>query len=374
MDEDVHVSNSMSAAVHREVHKMHAFLRFRAIPGASPGLIAWFEPQHHVVEAAAPFFVERFPNVHRAVLTPLCRAVWDGHALSFGPGGTRDEVPAQDAAEDLWRKYYASIFNPARLNMAALRLHMPQRFWRNLPEARLIPELVGTAHARTLEMIDKAPATARRIRRREALEIEPRVESTLEALRDSALSCRACPLWRDATQTVFGEGSADARIVLVGEQPGDQEDLQGRPFVGPAGRLLDRALTEAGLDRTVTYVTNAVKHFKFEPRGKRRLHKKPNEVEIIACHQWLDRELSLLTPALIVALGATAARAIMGRATPIEKNRGRVLPAQSESTWSADVLITIHPSFLLRMPDADRATGFDRFVADLTLAKPYVSA
>lgn len=198
-------------------------------------------------------------------------------------------------------------------------------------------------------------------------------DESLDTVREEAAHCRACPLWRNATQTVFGEGAQNASIMLVGEQPGDQEDRAGRPFVGPAGRLLDRALAAAGVKREATYVTNAVKHFKFELRGKRRLHKKPNELEIRACHQWLERELSIVQPQLIVALGATAARAVFGRATAIEKNRGKVIPAaQVETAHGADVLVTVHPSFLLRVPDEDRALAFERFVADLKLASKYV--
>jgi uracil-DNA glycosylase len=200
------------------------------------------------------------------------------------------------------------------------------------------------------------------------------VESSLAETREEARHCRACPLWKNATQTVFGAGRQSAAIVFVGEQPGDQEDIAGKPFVGPAGRLLDRALDQAGVDRKETYVTNAVKHFKWEPRGKRRIHKKPNELEISACHQWLERELETIEPKLIVALGATAARAVFGRATAIEKNRGRIIPAaQAKTGYDADVLVTVHPSFLLRVPDEDRAEAFQRFVADLKLAKPYAS-
>jgi DNA polymerase len=179
-------------------------------------------------------------------------------------------------------------------------------------------------------------------------------------------------LWKDATQTVFGEGLTSASIMLVGEQPGDQEDLAGLPFVGPAGKLLDRALAEADIDRKRTYVTNAVKHFKFEPRGKRRLHKKPNEMEISACHQWLERELELVHPDLIVVLGATAARAVLGRTTPIEKNRGHVIKRNTQADAPADILVTVHPSYLLRIPGPDRRTAYQRFVADLALARAYV--
>jgi DNA polymerase len=194
-------------------------------------------------------------------------------------------------------------------------------------------------------------------------------ENTLEATRREAADCRDCPLWRNATQTVFGEGSAKAAVMLVGEQPGDQEDLAGHPFIGPAGRMLDRALADAGIDRGRVYVTNAVKHFKNEPRGKRRIHKKPADAEIEACHQWLERELELVAPRLIVALGATAARALLGRATPIERNRGRLLE------WSpgTQLLITVHPSLLLRIPSKYKAAAYRQFVKDLKLAAPFAT-
>jgi uracil-DNA glycosylase family protein len=186
----------------------------------------------------------------------------------------------------------------------------------------------------------------------------------LNAVRASARRCRACPLWANATQTVFGEGPPRAAVMLVGEQPGDREDLAGRPFVGPAGRMLERALAEAGLDRAELYVTNAVKHFKNAPRGKRRIHKKPSDAEIDACHRWLERELELVDPRLIVALGATAARALFGRATPVERNRGCLL----ERAGSAPVLITVHPSSLLRVPEEYKAAAYRRFVDDLRKA------
>jgi uracil-DNA glycosylase len=192
---------------------------------------------------------------------------------------------------------------------------------------------------------------------------------SLDEARTMARTCRAYPLWRNATQTVFGEGHTDARIMLVGEQPGDSEDRAGRPFIGPAGRLLDRALKEAGIERDATYVTNAVKHFKHVPRGKRRLHKKPADAEIEACHQWLARELEFIAPNLIVALGATAARALLGRVTPIEANRGRVLPYDDD----AALLITIHPSALLRIPNESKQVAYRRFVADLKVASSHLS-
>jgi uracil-DNA glycosylase len=189
--------------------------------------------------------------------------------------------------------------------------------------------------------------------------------SSLQILREEAANCRACPLWKNATQTVFGEGPAHAQAVLVGEQPGDKEDISGKPFVGPAGQMLDRALEEAGIDRRRVYVTNAVKHFKFVPRGKIRLHQKPTTGEIKTCRQWYERELAAIKPALVVAMGATAAQSVFGKITPINKNRGRLIDLEGGIT----ALVTVHPSYLLRLPDADaRAREYLRFVDDLKIA------
>lgn len=201
-------------------------------------------------------------------------------------------------------------------------------------------------------------------------EPHPRARS-LSALRHQAEACERCDLYRDATQIVFGEGPSEARVVLVGEQPGDQEDIAGRPFVGPAGRLLDECLQEAGVDRSLCYVTNAVKHFKFERRGKRRLHAKPNAGEIQRCAWWLGGELELLRPDLIVALGATALYALMGRSVGLTKERGHVLPAAS----GTPVLVTIHPSYLLRIRDHhDRESQRQRFISDLKSIGDHLNA
>ncbi|MBN8974870.1 MAG: UdgX family uracil-DNA binding protein [Rhizobiales bacterium] len=187
----------------------------------------------------------------------------------------------------------------------------------------------------------------------------------LKTLRSEAADCRACPLWKDATQTVFGEGPSHAPLMLVGEQPGDKEDLAGKPFVGPAGQMLDRALDEAGIDRNKVYVTNAVKHFKFVPRGKIRLHQKPNTAEIKACRPWYERERAVVKPTLVVAMGATAAQSVFGKITPINKNRGHFIDLHD----GAQALVTVHPSYLLRLPDQDdRVREYQRFVDDLKMA------
>ena len=185
---------------------------------------------------------------------------------------------------------------------------------------------------------------------------------SLKALREEAAGCTRCDLYKRATQTVFGEGTRRARVMLVGEQPGDQEDRQGRPFVGPAGRLLDQALVAAGIDRAEVYVTNAVKHFKWEPRGKRRIHQKPNAREIAACRPWLDAELAAVKPDVVVALGATAAQALFGRSFKVTKMRGRPVP----TTLAPHALATVHPSSILRAPDDEtRHRELRAFVADL---------
>jgi uracil-DNA glycosylase len=218
--------------------------------------------------------------------------------------------------------------------------------------------------------LDHPPALSPRSRhdanRKTPMTTAPLLPATsLKTLREEAAGCRACPLWKDATQTVFGEGPQHAQVMLIGEQPGDKEDLAGKPFVGPAGQMLDRALEEAGIDRRKVYVTNAVKHFKFVPRGKIRLHQKPNTSEIKACRQWYERELASIKPVLVVAMGATAAQSVFGKITPINKNRGRPIDLDD----GIKALVTVHPSYLLRLPDADaKAREYERFVDDLKMA------
>jgi DNA polymerase len=188
---------------------------------------------------------------------------------------------------------------------------------------------------------------------------------SLKALREAAAGCRACPLWLTGTQTVFGEGRKGARLFLVGEQPGDREDEAGRPFVGPAGRLLDEALAEAGIERDDAYLTNVVKHFKWEPRGKRRIHQKPNAIEIAACRPWVEAELAVVSPRVLVCLGATAAQALLGRSVRVTRDRGRPL----ESTYAPVAFATVHPSSILRAPDDEsRRRERELFVDDLTVA------
>lgn len=340
----------MAKTVRRDIHKMRAFVRFRRIEqDGDEHFIAWFEPEHHIVRNNAAFFVRRFAGMQWSILTPRLSIHWDKDKLHEGPAARREDAPSDDVVEDQWKTYYGSIFNPARLKVKAMLKEMPKKYWHNMPETGLVSELIQSARGREIAMIEAqaTPSSA---------------ATSIEGLHKEARACRRCPLYGPATQVVFGEGPELAKVMFVGEQPGDQEDLAGRPFVGPAGQLFNAALAEAGVDRAAAYVTNAVKHFKFKPMGKRRIHDKPNVGEINHCRWWLKREIEMVKPELIVALGATAARSLTGMNVPISANRGQVL----ESIEGVPVLVTIHPSFLLRLPDAQMAAlEREKFVVDL---------
>ena len=246
VDPDVDALGRMEKAVRREVHKMRAFVRFRSVAHEGEEWhVAWFEPEHHVVERNAPFFRDRFAGMHWSILTPDRCVHWDGQHLSFTAGVPRSEAPDADAMEGLWRTYYGNIFNPARVKTRAMQKEMPKRYWKNLPETAIIPALLERAPVRVEQMI--AASDARIVQPDEWDIARPPADADWEALHSAALGCRACPLWRDATQTVFGEGPRPAELMLLGEQPGDQEDREGHAFVGPAGKLLDAALAEAGI-------------------------------------------------------------------------------------------------------------------------------
>lgn len=289
-DVDVHRVMQWQKAVQRDSHKMKAFVRFRRLPGEEEEFVAWFEPEHWILDRVAPFFARRFAGMRWAILTPYRSVRWDGEALTFGEGAARNQVPSDDAQETLWRTYYAHIFNPARLNPTMMRQEMPQKYWKNLPEATLLPELIREAGVRVREMAERAPEPVRRRVPATPAALPAVAAQSLAQLRVAARDCRRCDLWQPATQTVFGEGPDDAAVMVIGEQPGDEEDLSGRPFVGPAGRLFNQALGELGIDRQRFYVTNAVKHFRFEQRGKRRLHRNPERSHVQACNGWLQAE------------------------------------------------------------------------------------
>ena len=368
LDADRVQAQHMAQAVRRDMHKMKAFVRFRTLApdhdGAPPMHVAWFEPQHHIAEAVAPFFVRRFTQMRWAILTPESSVEWNGETLRFGPGARKQDAPPADAGEGLWLTYYQNIFNPARLKLAMMQKEMPRRYWRNLPEAELIGPLATVAAIRSGRMID-APTTTplRRIVPVRPQE-QPVLATTLEQLKWAIDRCRECPIGPHATQSVFGEGPVQAALMVVGEQPGDQEDLRGRPFVGPAGQLFDRAIAQLGWPREQLWVTNAVKHFKFELRGKRRIHKTPTQQEAAACLHWLESEIAHVQPKALIALGATAARALLGRPVAVMRERGQ----WHQSPRGEPVLVTLHPAALLRGDPAQHDAAYADWLRDLALA------
>lgn len=364
-DDDVYALTQMQKGVTRDVHKMKAFVRFRKVAAADRAeqFIAWHRPDHRIVRLAAPFFARRFGGMHWSILTPDESVTWNQGSLQYGPGVPVSEAPDEDALEELWKTYYASIFNPARVKVATMKREMPVRHWATLPEAALIGDLLKDAPARVAEMVAKNEGFAET-----ATNFMPD-QRDLASLSHAAECCRACPLHHQATQTVFGTGPANARMVLVGEQPGDREDIEGRPFIGPAGQLLTDLLQRAGVRRDEVYITNVVKHFKFNetttPRGKRRLHQKPDSREVYACRPWLEAELAAIAPEIVVCLGTTSAQALLGRDFRITKDRGKIVPTD----WCVQTIATWHPAAILRMPDEQRRVQMhEQMVADLSLA------
>ena len=359
--------HAMAKAVKREAHKMHAFLRFRERDQAAgdPRFIAWFEPTHDVLADAAGHFAKRMGRASWLIVTPDGTAASDGETVRFGPApaGRPAEVDIDDQGEALWLTYYRSIYNPSRLNTGAMEMHMPVRYWKNLPEGRLIPGLISAAGAGARRIGQAAGVGARQGTQ---VRVDAAQAMPARALPTALSQCRNCELWRNATQAVAGAGPAQAAQMLVGEQPGDQEDLIGAPFAGPAGKVLDRALHDAGIERESAYLTNAVKHFKWEPRGKRRIHKTPAQREVDACNPWLKQELASVAPKVVVALGSTALRALTGR-------RDLLLSAVQGQVLEVDgrmIVPTWHPSYVLRLPGREEQdAAFQAMLAALLVAK-----
>ena len=421
-DDDVAQVLRFAGQVRRDLHKMHAFVRFRKVlkpgephlPDSWPTVVdepmaqsdpaerephhlvlatetpfgvtkaeieqcdpppdaeeceqfvAWYQPDHRILPLAAPFFAERFGIMRWTIMTPDATVAWNPGTkqMTFAPGLPRESAPAEDELETLWRSYYASIFNPARVNPAAMRSEMPVRYWKDLPEVSLLPTLITQSKTRVETMVT---------RQQQQGSAQPFVpaDRTVAALREAMPGCKGCELYCHATQVVPGYGDEHSGIMLVGEQPGDQEDRQGLPFVGPAGKTLDRALEELGMDRAGLYLTNAVKHFKFVQRGKLRLHQNPRMSEITACRPWLVAELEAVRPKVVVCLGASASKSLFGGTFSLMKDRGKVLTTQ----FASQVIATIHPSAILRA--RDQATGVQLYSFlrdDLALARAAAKA
>jgi DNA polymerase len=340
-DPDAAAARALALAARAEAHRMRTHLRFLPVEEeAGTRHLGWYAPAHYALEANAQLLAQRFPALRWSILTPELAAHWDGTALAFGHGVAPPEDDAALAA--IWRRDGAALLAEARPGTA-----IPPA--EALDEAPRPPDLAPIGPVVLTAAADPALA---------------------EAAREAA-ACRRCPLWEPATQTVFGEGPAGARILFIGEQPGDQEDVIGRPFVGPAGQLLDRAMEEARIDRRTITITNAVKHFKFIRRGTRRIHERPEADEMKACGFWLDVERVRIAPRLVVLMGATAAKSVLGRTVTIGRERGRPFALSPTETG----FITVHPSFLLRLPDEDaRAREYRAFVEDLRMAAQLAAA
>ncbi len=411
VDPDIAQLLRLEAQVRRDLHKMHAFVRFRMVlepgdpharptvvdeslatapephhlvlatatpfgldrtelplcdpdphatptaskPDACEHFIAWYQPDHRILPLAAPFFAERFSIMRWTILTPDESVSWDPNAkqLSFAPGLPRESAPSEDELEDLWRAYYASIYNPARLNPGAMRNEMPVRYWKNLPEVSLLPNLITQSRTRVNAMVT---------RQQNQPTAQPFVpaEHTVPAILAALPSCKGCDLYCHATQAVPGRGAGKAKLMLVGEQPGDQEDVQGEPFVGPAGRILDGVLEELGIQRSKVFLTNAVKHFKFAQRGKLRLHQSPRMSEINACRPWLLAEIDAVRPQVILCLGASASKSLLGGTFALMRDHGKLL----QTPYSDQVMATIHPSAVLRARDKPSGEQLHQFLRD----------
>jgi DNA polymerase len=362
-DDDVAEMLRLAAQVRRDLHKMHAFVRFRKVmmpDDTEEHFVAWYEPDHRILTLAAPFFAERFAVMQWTILTPDASVSWSPSAkeLSYCAGVPRESAPDGDELEEMWASYYKSIYNPARLNVNAMKSEMPVRYWKNLPEITALPGLITQSKERVATMMSKQQEKT------SAATFVPQVH-TLDAIRAALPACKGCDLYCHATQVVPGAGSKNARILLVGEQPGDQEDRQGIPFTGPAGQLLNQTLEELGIDRAKTFVTNAVKHFKFIQRGKLRLHQNPRMSEITACRPWLLAEIDAVKPEVVVCLGASAAKSVFGGTFELMKNRGKWI----ESPYARHALATLHPAAILRAREEEsRAQMLEMFKADLVKA------
>ncbi len=367
IDPDVSLFDSYFRLVRRDMHKMKAFVRFKEMKDPKSGEIyytAWYRPDYNIVRLVAPFFARRFASMKWSILTEDQSAYWDTVQLTYTAGVPRSRAETQDQTESLWKTYYSSIFNPARIKLRAMSKELPKRYWATLPETEVIRELLRDSPARLQDFYHRQTPSAERWLPPPSKSPQDK-QSQWNDLRKAAQLCQACGICENATQAVFGEGPLDAKIVIIGEQPGDQEDRKGRPFMGPAGQLLDQALMEAGIDRSQIYLTNAVKHFKWKPQGKLRLHQRPSSGEISACKPWFLREMQIIRPEILICLGASAAQSVLGKQIKLADARGQAWKTQ----WTDQTWVTIHPSAILRTSTPDtQAQEYERLVQDLKSA------
>lgn len=363
VDDDVRQAELISRSVSRDIHKMHAFVRFKKqVINNEEVYMAWHKPEHYIVKPATPFFARRFGDKKWSIFTPDESAHWDLKKLTFGLGLDQNQFQIKDDWDDIWTTYYKSTFNPARIKVKMMKAEMSPKYWSSMPETQVISELIRKAPYRLQMMAEN---------QNQAAIVD--INLPLAELKKLAKNCQACPLAKTATHTVFGEGAIYAKLMIVGEQPGDHEDLQARPFVGPAGDVLNQVLNVCEIKRENIYLTNAVKHFKwtqshFENK-KIRLHKKPSGSEMHACKPWLEAEIKHINPDVILALGSTAATSVLGRLPKISEERGKVIIQGSRT-----VILSWHPSAILRTTDsAEKNQKIAQLTHDLKLAQNIIS-
>lgn len=358
-DELVRRLNRMFRQVRRDSHKMKAFVRFKRVDrtGEPPTYVAWHAPDHNVLPLVADFFARRFSDMTWTIFTPYVSAHFDGTRVRQFEGVARSNVP-DDELELLWGQYYRSTFNPARIKTRMMKSEMPVRYWKSMPETQWIPDMLSEAPGRVAEMIQRGQTLSHTAQ--SYLPENYRWESLDQALP----SCRGCDLCDNGTRPVGGTGKRQASLMFVGEQPGDQEERQQQPFVGPAGQLLRQVLKELGSDLGQHYVTNAVKHFHHRATGERRLHKKPTARHVSACQPWLAAEIALLAPQVIVCLGATAMESVLGRSRKMRELRGEWVDCPA----GIPTIVTWHPAAILRATSAQSIERRAQLKSDLQAA------
>ncbi len=357
IDADISRAENLVGSIRKDIHKLHAFVRFKkVIINDEDTYVAWHKPEHLIIKPGTPFFARRFGDKRWSIFTPDESAHWDLKKLTFGPGMQQNDFQIQDGWDEIWKTYYKSIFNPSRIKVKMMKSEMSPKYWSSMPETALIRDLIREAPQRLQEMAKNQNQAA-----------VVSLNKSIDELKIDIKSCQACPLYKDATQVVFGTGPKDAEIMIVGEQPGDQEDLAGLPFVGRAGEILNQALRDAQLDREKIYLTNAVKHFKWVPHNKTRLHQKPTGSNMHACKPWLEAEIAQIKPKIIIALGATAATAVLGRLPKISEERGKIIYG---SPYAEKIIISWHPSAILRSTDpVESQQRAQQLSSDLGLAR-----
>lgn len=361
VDDDIRRLQLLNKSVRRDIHKMHAFVRFKRIEKEGVDrYLAWHQAEHFTVKLGTPFFVRRFGDKPWSIFTPYESAHWDLKELTFGEGMAQRDFDVEDPFEDMWKSYYKAIYNPSRLKIKMMKSEMAPKYWASLPETEIIRDLIRETPKRLQDMAEQKNFLAQ-------------VPDTNDwgELKQAALNCQGCPLFSQATQTVFGEGSLIAPLMIVGEQPGDEEDKQGKPFAGPAGKILNNILRDLQIEREQIYITNAVKHFKWKPgigvEGvKMRIHQKASGQEMHACKPWLEAEIKKIQPKVIIALGVTAGTALWGRLVQMQKERGSL---NTKGSFAPVQILSWHPSAILRAPTMeDRESKLQQLKDDLKLA------